>query len=313
MVDRFKDIVKSGGENVSSIRVESVLYGHPAVEKAAVIGLPHDHWGEAVTAVVVLRPEPRRPRRTSLRTAAPGWAATKRPRRSSSPTPSRRPSEARSSSIGSAAGTRPTSTTSRSRKSVRMIDGHRGWSGRGRDPAEAERAIAVKCGTSPSAAPPDPGERPRSAQQRQEPGLALCDLGDGDARDDQPERGHHHEHREQQDGGVHVDERVDEREQRHAGRGDGWVPRCAEAGTAAVTPWLVQALRDGAPRPRRARSRAAYSALLAVVDCAVHPARTGVSIRVVLADVSAAREIRRAVSLVAAPVLRSPTSLGGLP
>lgn len=55
MVDRFKDIVKSGGENVSSLRVESVLYGHPAVEKAAVIGLPHEHWGEAVTAVVVLR------------------------------------------------------------------------------------------------------------------------------------------------------------------------------------------------------------------------------------------------------------------
>jgi acyl-CoA synthetase (AMP-forming)/AMP-acid ligase II len=55
MVDRFKDIVKSGGENVSSIRVESVLYGHPAVERAAVIGLPHDRWGEAVTAVVVLR------------------------------------------------------------------------------------------------------------------------------------------------------------------------------------------------------------------------------------------------------------------
>ncbi|NKQ55455.1 AMP-binding protein [Amycolatopsis sp. K13G38] len=56
MVDRFKDIVKSGGENVSSLRVESVLHRHPAVEKAAVIGLPHEHWGEAVTAVVVLRP-----------------------------------------------------------------------------------------------------------------------------------------------------------------------------------------------------------------------------------------------------------------
>ncbi|HWC78426.1 MAG TPA: AMP-binding protein [Pseudonocardiaceae bacterium] len=56
MVDRFKDIVKSGGENVSSLRVESVLHSHPAVEKAAVIGLPHEHWGEAVTAVVVLRP-----------------------------------------------------------------------------------------------------------------------------------------------------------------------------------------------------------------------------------------------------------------
>ena len=57
MVDRFKDIVKSGGENVSSIRVEAVLYGHPAVARVAVIGLPHDRWGEAVTAVVVPKPE----------------------------------------------------------------------------------------------------------------------------------------------------------------------------------------------------------------------------------------------------------------
>ena len=53
MVDRFKDIVKSGGENVSTIRVESVLVQHPAVERAAVIGVPHSRWGEAVTAVVV--------------------------------------------------------------------------------------------------------------------------------------------------------------------------------------------------------------------------------------------------------------------
>ncbi|WP_224389708.1 AMP-binding protein [Pseudonocardia sp. ICBG1293] len=53
MVDRYKDIVKSGGENVSSMRVEAVLHTHPAVARAAVIGLPHEHWGEAVTAVVV--------------------------------------------------------------------------------------------------------------------------------------------------------------------------------------------------------------------------------------------------------------------
>jgi uncharacterized protein (TIGR03084 family) len=55
MVDRFKDIIKSGGENVSSLRVESVLVQHPAVARAAVIGLPHDRWGEAVTAVVVAK------------------------------------------------------------------------------------------------------------------------------------------------------------------------------------------------------------------------------------------------------------------
>ena len=53
MVDRYKDIVKSGGENVSSMRVEAVLHEHPHVAKAAVIGLSHERWGEAVTAVVV--------------------------------------------------------------------------------------------------------------------------------------------------------------------------------------------------------------------------------------------------------------------
>jgi acyl-CoA synthetase (AMP-forming)/AMP-acid ligase II len=57
MVDRYKDIVKTGGENVSSIRVEAVLGQHPDVLKAAVIGLPHGRWGEAVTAIVVLRPD----------------------------------------------------------------------------------------------------------------------------------------------------------------------------------------------------------------------------------------------------------------
>jgi acyl-CoA synthetase (AMP-forming)/AMP-acid ligase II len=56
MVDRYKDIVKTGGENVSSMRVEAVLQQHSAVLRAAVIGLSHEHWGEAVTAVVVRRP-----------------------------------------------------------------------------------------------------------------------------------------------------------------------------------------------------------------------------------------------------------------
>ncbi|MET0190698.1 MAG: AMP-binding protein, partial [Pseudonocardia sediminis] len=56
MQDRVKDIVKSGGENVSTLRVESVLQAHPAVARAAVVGLPHERWGEAVTAVVMLAP-----------------------------------------------------------------------------------------------------------------------------------------------------------------------------------------------------------------------------------------------------------------
>jgi acyl-CoA synthetase (AMP-forming)/AMP-acid ligase II len=56
MLDRYKDIVKTGGENVSSLRVEAVLGLHPGVAKSAVIGLPHPHWGEAVTAVVIRTP-----------------------------------------------------------------------------------------------------------------------------------------------------------------------------------------------------------------------------------------------------------------
>ncbi|MGW4339325.1 class I adenylate-forming enzyme family protein [Rhodococcus koreensis] len=57
MVDRYKDIVKTGGENVSTLRVEAVLMQHPAVARAAVVGVPHERWGEAVTAVVVPSPE----------------------------------------------------------------------------------------------------------------------------------------------------------------------------------------------------------------------------------------------------------------
>jgi acyl-CoA synthetase (AMP-forming)/AMP-acid ligase II len=56
MLDRYKDIIKTGGENVSSLRVEAVLAQHPDIAKAVVIGLPHERWGEAVTAVVVRLP-----------------------------------------------------------------------------------------------------------------------------------------------------------------------------------------------------------------------------------------------------------------
>ena len=54
--DRKKDVIISGGENVSSIEVEDALYQHAAVAEVAVIGIPDDTWGEAVTALVVLRP-----------------------------------------------------------------------------------------------------------------------------------------------------------------------------------------------------------------------------------------------------------------
>lgn len=54
--DRYKDVVKSGGENVASIEVERCLMQHPAVAEAAVVGAPHEKWGEAVVASVVLAP-----------------------------------------------------------------------------------------------------------------------------------------------------------------------------------------------------------------------------------------------------------------
>ncbi|HEY2330789.1 MAG TPA: AMP-binding protein [Acidimicrobiales bacterium] len=54
--DRKKDVIISGGENVSSIEVESCLFQHPAVAECAVIGVPDQHWGETVKALVVLRP-----------------------------------------------------------------------------------------------------------------------------------------------------------------------------------------------------------------------------------------------------------------
>lgn len=54
--DRKKDMIVSGGENIATPEVERVLYEHPAVLEAAVIGLPHPRWGEVPRAFVVLRP-----------------------------------------------------------------------------------------------------------------------------------------------------------------------------------------------------------------------------------------------------------------
>ena len=56
LVDRSKDMIVSGGENVYSVEVEAAIYTHPAVLEAAAIGIPHAEWGEAVHAVVVLKP-----------------------------------------------------------------------------------------------------------------------------------------------------------------------------------------------------------------------------------------------------------------
>jgi long-chain acyl-CoA synthetase len=55
-LDRKKDMIKSGGENVASVKIEETLLAHPAVMSAAVVGLPHPQWGEAVSAFIKLKP-----------------------------------------------------------------------------------------------------------------------------------------------------------------------------------------------------------------------------------------------------------------
>jgi fatty-acyl-CoA synthase len=54
--DRQKDIIISGGENISTIEVERAIYGHPAVLEVSVIAIPDDYWGEVPKAFVTLRP-----------------------------------------------------------------------------------------------------------------------------------------------------------------------------------------------------------------------------------------------------------------
>jgi fatty-acyl-CoA synthase len=54
--DRFKDVIISGGENISSVEVEGTLMRHPAVQEVGVVGVKHEQWGEAPHAFVVLKP-----------------------------------------------------------------------------------------------------------------------------------------------------------------------------------------------------------------------------------------------------------------
>jgi fatty-acyl-CoA synthase len=54
--DRIKDVIISGGENISSVEVEGVLLRHPAVQEAAVVGMPDERWGESPHAFVILKP-----------------------------------------------------------------------------------------------------------------------------------------------------------------------------------------------------------------------------------------------------------------
>lgn len=81
IVDRMKDMIITGGENVYSREVEEALYTHPSVAEAAVVGLPDPVWGENVTAVVVLRPDTTASEAEIIATAKDRLAGYKKPKK----------------------------------------------------------------------------------------------------------------------------------------------------------------------------------------------------------------------------------------
>jgi long-chain acyl-CoA synthetase len=81
IVDRAKDMIISGGENIYSTQVEAAIHKHDAVLEAAVIGMPDDEWGEAVLAVVVLKPGTHASAEDIIATARTHLAGYQKPRR----------------------------------------------------------------------------------------------------------------------------------------------------------------------------------------------------------------------------------------
>ncbi len=80
IVDRAKDMIITGGENVYSVQVEAAIHKHPAVLEAAVIGVPDDEWGESVKAVVVLKPGQVATEKDIIETARTHLASYQKPR-----------------------------------------------------------------------------------------------------------------------------------------------------------------------------------------------------------------------------------------
>jgi acyl-CoA synthetase (AMP-forming)/AMP-acid ligase II len=77
--DRLKDVIISGGENISSVEVEGVLLRHPAIQEVAIVGFPHERWGEAPHAFVVLKEGARADEREMLEFARANLAHFKAP------------------------------------------------------------------------------------------------------------------------------------------------------------------------------------------------------------------------------------------
>jgi acyl-CoA synthetase (AMP-forming)/AMP-acid ligase II len=80
IVDRAKDMIISGGENIYSTQVESAIAQHEAVLEVAVIGVPDDEWGEAVKAVVVLKPDQTATEQEIIETAKKHLASYQKPK-----------------------------------------------------------------------------------------------------------------------------------------------------------------------------------------------------------------------------------------
>jgi fatty-acyl-CoA synthase len=80
VVDRKKDVIVTGGENVASREIEDVLHSHPAVREVAVIGVPDPHWGENVCALVVPQPSGSDPASDLVELARSRLAGFKAPR-----------------------------------------------------------------------------------------------------------------------------------------------------------------------------------------------------------------------------------------
>ncbi len=81
IVDRKKDLIVSGGENIASVEVENALAEHPAVLEAAVVGVPDERWGEVPRAFVALRAGVRQRRPTSSSGSCANGSPTSRRRR----------------------------------------------------------------------------------------------------------------------------------------------------------------------------------------------------------------------------------------
>jgi acyl-CoA synthetase (AMP-forming)/AMP-acid ligase II len=80
IVDRKKDMIISGGENIYPREIEELLYQHPAVLECSVIGIPDDYWGESVKACVVLKPEAKATEEELIQFCKDNLASYKKPR-----------------------------------------------------------------------------------------------------------------------------------------------------------------------------------------------------------------------------------------